>query len=163
MIVLVMGVTGSGKTTVGQMLSQQLGWEFADADSFHPPANIEKMRQGIGLTDAERQPWLANIHDAIMRWTAEGRSVVVACSALKRAYRRQLCQGVKLDIVYLRGTYQLIAERLQHRTGHYATESLLTSQFEALEEPVDEEVAVIDINHSTEEIVAEVRKRLGLA
>src|SRR4051812_24404070 len=106
MTIIVMGVTGSGKTTVGTLLAQQLGWIFADADDFHTPANKEKMSKGIALTDADRGPWLDAIHDAMARWQSGGTNAVVACSALKQAYRDLLRKNVAVKVVYLKGTAQ---------------------------------------------------------
>src|SRR5882757_4145832 len=136
-----MGVTGSGKTTVGTLLATQLGWEFADADQFHPAANVERMARGIALTDADREPWLTALHDAIVQWLAEERKVVLACSALKRSYREKLGIGGAVRLVYLKGSYDLIAARLRERHGHFATEAILADQFAALEEP-DEAIVV---------------------
>ena len=161
MIVVIMGVTGSGKTVVGSRLAEQLGWEFTDADNFHSPANKEKMSRGIGLTDAERTPWLKTIHDAMLKWQAEKQNSVLACSALKHTYREILRQNVEAKFVYLRGSAEFIQSRLAHRSGHYATASLLESQFAALEEPHD--ALVVEINHTPEEIVEEIRKKLFLA
>jgi gluconokinase len=161
MIVLIMGVTGSGKTTVGELLAQQLGWGFADADNFHPPANVEKMRRGEGLTDAERAPWLKAIHDAMVRWQVEHKNFVLACSALKHTYRKLLREDVEVQFVYLRGSKELIASRLSHRHGHYATADLLTSQFEALEEPTG--ATLIDIDQTPDQIVDAIRQKLDLA
>jgi gluconokinase len=161
MIVMVMGVTGSGKTTIGSLLAKQLGWLFMDADEFHPAANVEKMRRGIPLDDADRQPWLQSIHEALVGWTTEERNVVIACSALKCSYRRQLSEGLEVRLVYLKGPYDLIAERVGHRSGHYAKADLVASQFAALEEPHD--AIVVDIAQSPEEIVRNIRKQLDLA
>ena len=166
MIVLLMGVTGAGKTTVGALLARQMGWEFADADSFHSAANVEKMRRGIALTDEDRAPWLRALHDFMAERSAASRDLVLACSALKRAYRQKLCEGLDIKLVYLHGKQEYIVERLRGRRGHYAPASLVASQFADLEEPDDdepEEVAVVEIDHSPEEIVAEIRRRLGLA
>ena len=160
MTIIVMGVTGSGKTTIGTLLAKQLGWTFADADDFHTPSNKEKMSKGIALTDADRGPWLDAIHDAIVRWEAAGTNAVVACSALKQAYRDLLSENVGAKFVYLRGTAEMIIERLGHRKGHYAKENLVASQFEALEEPTDS--YVVDIGGTPEEIVAETRRELKL-
>jgi gluconokinase len=160
-IIIVMGPEGVGKTTVGTLLAHELGWQFADADEFHPPANIEKMSRGIPLTDADRVPWLEALHRAIMQWDAEGRNVVLACSALEREYRARLAQNADVKFVYLKGTYELIAARLRAREGHFAHEDLLASQFAILEEPQD--AITVDASQTPEEIVAEVRKRLGLA
>ena len=163
MIVLLMGPAGSGKTTVGKLLADQLSWEFADGDDFHPPANIEKMSQGIPLTDEDRLPWLQSIRDAMRQWQAQGKSVVVACSALKRNYRDLLGIGSNakaIKLVYLKGTYDLLLERLHSRTGHYMKEQMLTSQLADLEEPTD--TLTIDISNTPEKIVSEIRKHLGL-
>jgi gluconokinase len=159
-IVIVMGVEGSGKTTVGTLLARQMGWEFVDADSFHPAANIEKIRKGIALNDADRAPWLHAIHAAVVRWQTEHRNVVLACSALKRAYRQEIVVGPDVALVYLKGSYDLIAQRLRNRHGHFATLPLLASQFASLEEP--EEGVTAEVNRSPEEIVAQIRYRLQL-
>ena len=161
MIVIVMGPEGVGKTTVGTLLARELGWQFVDADDFHPPANIEKMARGIPLTDADRAPWLAALHDAIMHWDAERRNVVLACSALERSYRARLAQNADVEFVYLKGSYELIAQRIRTREGHFAHEDLLASQFAILEEPQD--AITVDASRTPEEIAEEVRKRLGLA
>jgi len=156
-----MGTTGAGKTTIGTMLAQQLNWEFADADNFHPPANIEKMSRGIPLNDADRAPWLAAMRKAILEWIAAGKNVVLACSALKRAYRDALRPGPEVRIIYLKGTYALFAERIRHRRGHFAGEQILAGQFADLEEPDDAITA--DTLKSPDEIVAGIRKQLGLS
>jgi gluconokinase len=161
MIVIVMGVVGVGKTTVGSLLAEQLGWEFVDADSFHSAANIKKIRQGIPLDDADRAPWLKAMHDAIVKWISDRRNVVLACSALKRSYRAQLCVGPEVKLVYLKGSYDLIYQRLGSRHGHFATEQLLASQFAILEEP--EEAITVEVNRPPQEIVKEIRGRLGVA
>ena len=161
MIVVVMGTTGSGKTTVGSLLAKRLGWEFVDADDFHPPANVEKMKHGIPLTDADREPWLKALHDKIIEWIAEGRNVVLACSALKRSYRDELRTSSDVKFVYLRGSYELFSQRVSARKGHFAKEDLLASQFATLEEPTD--AITVDAVPLPEQIVAEVRRQLGLA
>jgi gluconokinase len=160
LIVLVMGVTGSGKTTVGSLLAAQLGWEFADADQFHPAANVEKMSRGIALTDADREPWLAAMRVAIAKWLAEGKNVVLGCSALKQSYREKLGVGGDVRLVYLKGSYEQIAARLRERHGHFATEAILADQFAVLEEPRDS--VVVDVGRTPEEMVAEIRRRMGL-
>jgi gluconokinase len=156
-----MGPAGSGKTTIGELLAAQLGWKFADGDSFHSAANIEKMRRGVPLDDSDRIPWLNSIREAMEKWGAQGRNVVLACSALKREYRRRLQINANVKLVYLKGTYELLRERLHARKGHYAGEQLLASQFADLEEPTD--AVTIDAAHTPEEIAAEIRKQLGLA
>lgn len=135
MIILVMGVTGSGKTTVGKMLASRLGWVFLDADNFHSAENVEKMRRGIPLSDADRGPWLAAIHAELVKCAGEKVDAVLACSALKESYRERLVAGVEMRIVYLKGTYGEIAARLQRRTGHFAGDGILAGQFADLEEP----------------------------
>ncbi|HWJ48182.1 MAG TPA: gluconokinase [Candidatus Udaeobacter sp.] len=158
MILIVMGVVGAGKTTVGKLLASQLGWEFADADDFHPESNVEKIRHGIALTDADREPWLDHLRDAIVRWIADGKNVVLACSALKRAYRAKLCLGPEVRLVYLKGSVALIADRLRSRHGHFAGESILVSQLADLEEP--ETAITVEINDTPQQIVAQIRKAL---
>jgi gluconokinase len=160
MIVVVMGVTGSGKTAVGSRLAQQLGWEFADADNFHSPANVEKMRLGIPLGDADRAPWLNSLRHALAQWLREQRNVVLACSALKKSYREQLLVGSEVKFVYLKGSYDLIEQRLRLRHGHFASETILAGQFADLEEPDD--ATTVEIDQSVEAIVAEIERRIGL-
>lgn len=159
MIVVVTGVTGSGKTTVGSLLAKRLGWEFADADDFHSAANKEKIRHGIPLTDADRMPWLAALHDKITQWMTEKRNVVLACSALKQSYREMLWHGPEVKFVYLKGSHELIYQRLRARKGHFADEHILASQFADLEEPTD--AIIVDITPPPEQIVKEICRRLG--
>jgi gluconokinase len=159
-----MGVSGSGKTTVGRTLAARLGWRFADSDAFHPAANVAKMTRGVPLTDEDRWPWL----DAIAAWIAStresGECGVVACSALKRAYRDRIAAGRDdVRFVYLRGGYDTIAARMHARTGHYMPPSLLQSQFDALEEPAPGEAVVAGIDLPPDAIVAKVIETLGLA
>ena len=142
--IVVMGVSGCGKTTVASRLAQRLGWDFAEADTFHSAANVQKMQSGIPLTDADRWPWLDGIAAWIEGKRREGRHCIVACSALKRAYRERLANGHDdVRFVYLRGAYETIAARMAGRTGHYMPLSLLQSQFDALEEPAADEGALI--------------------
>jgi gluconokinase len=161
MIIIVMGVTGAGKSTIGLLLAAQLGWKFADADDYHPPSNVEKMRQGIPLTDDDRGPWLDRLHHEITAWIAANRNVVLACSALKRAYRDQLAVGPEVRFVYLKGSPDLIASRVRQRHGHFAGEQILAAQFADLEEPTD--AVMVEISAPPQQIVNEVRTKLGLA
>src|ERR1700720_4097747 len=156
MIIVVMGVTGSGKTTIGNLLAARLAWLFADADAFHSAANKEKMHKGIPLTDADRLPWLAAMHDQITKWVASKQDAVLACSALKRSYRQQLWSGPEAEFVYLKGSYELIAQRLRARKGHFADEHILAGQFADLEEPTAADAAVVDISKTPAEIVEEI-------
>ena len=155
-----MGVTGSGKTTIGVLLAQRLGWEFVDADSFHSPANIEKIRHGIALDDADRAPWLRALRDAMEGWVAQHKSVMLACSALKESYRDELCIAGETRFVYLKGSYDLIYQRLKQRHGHFASEKILAGQFADLQEPDD--AFTVEIDQPVEEIVAEIRCGLEL-
>ena len=161
MVVIVMGVVGSGKTTIGHLLAQQLGWQFADADDFHPPANIAKIRSGIALDDDDRQPWLERLRAAINEWVSTRHNAVLACSALKSTYRQVLDAGAEVRFVYLKGSAELIAQRLRARQGHFAGEAILASQFADLEEP--QQAVTVDISRTPSEIVAEIRRNLGLA
>ena len=160
MIVIVMGVTGAGKTTIGQLLAEQVHWEFTDADDFHPASNVEKMRRGIPLSDEDRQPWLDRLQHAITEWIAAKRNVVLACSALKRSYRQKLNAGPEVRFVYLKGSPEQIADRLRARCGHFAGESILAGQFADLQEP--ENAISVDISETPQQIVDEIRKQLGL-
>lgn len=155
-----MGVTGSGKTTVGSLLASRMDWNFADADDFHSPANKAKMHAGIPLTDADRSPWLATIHDQIAKWVAAGQNAVLACSALKGSYRHILWSGPEVQFVYLKGSYELIAERLRGRTGHFADAHILAGQFTDLEEPKD--TLTVDIHPAPEKIVEAICRGLKL-
>jgi gluconokinase len=160
MVILVMGTTGAGKTTVGELLASRLGWIFLDADNFHPAANIEKMKHGIPLTDADRVPWLANIHAKLVQLSAAATNVVLACSALKQDYRDTLSADVDMRVVYLRGTYEQMRRHIEARHGHFAGEAILACQFADLEEPTD--ALVMDVSQTSEQIVNEVITRLGL-
>jgi carbohydrate kinase (thermoresistant glucokinase family) len=143
-VLVLMGVSGSGKTTVGALLAGRLGWRAAEADDFHPPANVAKMRSGVPLDDADRLPWLEAIAAQIDRWRSEGKRGVITCSALKRRYR-DIIVGHRADVrlVFLKGERELIADRLAARLGHFMPPSLLESQFAALEEPAPEERAIV--------------------
>jgi|SRR5271156_3787094 len=153
-----MGVSGAGKTTVGQLLASKLGCDFADGDDYHSAANVEKMRNGIALTDADREPWLETLHDLISGWIAARRNAVLACSALKRAYREQLLISPEVRLVYLHATRELLQQRLRARHGHFMTAKMLDSQLETLEEP--EGAIVVNVDQPPPQIVMEIRDRL---
>ena len=161
--IVVMGVSGVGKTTVAEQLAERLGWTFSDADRFHPPANVEKMRSGTPLTDDDRWPWFRIIAGEIDRHRTIGRGYVTACSALKQAYRAILTEGRgDVRVVYLKGSRELIMSRLQERKGHYFPTSLLDSQFATLEEPLTSEYAlVVSIDKPVDSIVDEIVRGLG--
>jgi gluconokinase len=160
MIVVLMGVSGAGKTTVGQALARQLQWRFADADDFHSAANVAKMHAGIPLTDADRAPWLAALHQAIVSWLAAHENVVLACSALKATYRAQIVVSPEVKLIYLRVSPEVVAVRLAHRQHHYMNPALIDSQFATLEEPAD--AVAVDASLTTKEIVLNIRRALAL-
>lgn len=163
--IIVMGVSGSGKSTVAEALARRAGMTFKDGDGFHPTANIEKMRAGIALTDADRAPWLTAIARAIDDAAERKAGIVVACSALKRTYRDLLVHGRRdVVLVYLKGGPALIARRLAGRHGHFMPAALLDSQFAALEEPGGDEPAItVDVDRPVDIIVADIIARIGLA
>src|SRR3712207_6584842 len=135
MVVILMGVSGSGKTTVGRLLAERTGATFYDADDFHTPANVEKMRAGVPLTDEDRRPWLDALRALVASCLERGEPAVLACSALKEKYRERLRVDGRVRFVYLEGDYELIEQRLKNRRGHFMKREMLKSQFETLEEP----------------------------
>ncbi len=153
-----MGVSGAGKSVVGRQLAAELGWRFADADDFHPQANVKKMRAGVALTDQDREPWLAALHELVR---SSEEPLVLACSALKARYR-DVISGDLADVsfVFLRGSFEEIKQRLERREGHYMPASLLQSQFDALEEPVG--ALTVDCMQPVDQLVAEIIRELGL-
>jgi gluconokinase len=159
-IVVVMGVSGSGKTTVGRLLASQLGWPFHEGDDYHPAANVEKMSHGVPLTDADRGPWLDALHELIARIAAGGGSAVLSCSALRQEYRERLAGAADgVVFVYLSGTFELFRDRLRARSGHFMKGDLLGSQLATLEVPQD--AITVDAAEAPETIVARIRERLG--
>ena len=159
-VIVLIGVSGSGKTTVGRLLSEELGWKYYEGDDFHPQANVEKMKNGVPLNDADRRPWLETLRDLIRNCLEGGDSAVVACSALKESYREILLVDERVILIYLKGDYELIRQRLRKRRGHFLDPKLLDSQFAALEEP--EAAMQVYVSLSPGEIVKSIRSRLRL-
>jgi gluconokinase len=163
-IIIIFGVSGAGKTTIGKLLARELSWHFLEADDFHPAANIKKMRSGHSLTDEDRRPWLERLRQQIERSLAAGENAVLACSALKRAYRDRLRASDEMKFVFLRGDYALVEKQLRSRHGHFMNAALLQSQFDDLEEPQpDENVLTIELGRTPEEIVERIKTKLNLA
>ena len=157
-VITMMGVSGCGKTTIGNLLADQLGWQFIESDDFHSEADIQKMSSGIPLTDADRWPWLERLNSLLREEINHGQQIVLSCSALKRSYRDVLYSGIEDGVyVYLKGSYDLIRERMQQRE-HFMKSDMLLSQFDALEEPQD--AVVIDIRLSEDEIINQIMSKL---
>ena len=153
---IVMGVSGSGKSTVGKALAEKLGWDYFDADDFHPQANIAKMAAGIPLDDSDRAPWLAALSDQLFATLKAGRHPVLACSALKESYRKQLLDGKDgVEIIYLKGRYDLLLERMSMREGHFMKPEMLKSQFFTLEEPKN--AIILDVSMPLDAMLAQVQ------
>ncbi len=160
MVLIMMGVTGSGKTTIGQLLARQLNWKFYDADDFHPPANVAKMHAGMALTDEDRQPWLESLHQLVKGLLEKKTNGVLACSALRETYREYLCIDNQVKLIYLKGDFRLIQERLRKRRHHFMNPDLLQSQFDTLEEP--QHGIIINIASPPKIIVKNIRAELHL-
>ena len=159
MIVLVMGVSGSGKTTIGEALARELGWKYLDADDYHPKANVAKMASGVPLEDADRWPWLEKINEELLKIQDEDRSAVVGCSALKQAYRERLARGLRdFKVVYLRGDFGLLQSRIAARKHRFMPPTLLQSQFDALEPPAH--AVEVDVSAPVESSLSKIKKQL---
>ena len=164
MVITIFGVSGAGKTTIGKLLARDLRWRFIEADDFHPAANIEKMRSGHPLTDNDRWPWLEQLRQQIERSLCARENAVLACSALKRAYRDRLDVSDEIKFVFLRGDYALVQKQLRSRHGHFINAALLQSQFDDLEEPEsDENVQTVDLGRKPQELVDEIKATLHFA
>lgn len=159
MIIIIMGVAGSGKTTIGSLLARELGCDFYDADDFHSESNRAKMSQGVALTDKDRTTWLLSLQKLIGQNIQLNKSIVLACSALKASYRKILGLNEHVRFIYLKGTYEQIETRLRKRTGHFMPAELLASQFDILEEP--QNAMTIDITQTPQEIITIIRKGLN--
>jgi len=155
-----MGVTGSGKSAVGKLLAQQLGWKFFEGDDFHSPANIEKMRRGMPLSDDDRRPWLEAIRESIRQMVERSENAVIACSALKHSYRQMLRITGEVVFVYLKANIDIVRERLKNRTGHFMNPNLIQSQFDTLEE--SEQALRVDASLPPGEIVRRIRTQLRI-
>ena len=161
MIAVVFGVAGVGKTTIGKLLAKELGWQFYEADDFHPPANIDKMKQGEPLTDEDRQPWLERLRERVERSLAANENAVLACSALKKKYRDRLRVNRDVKFVFLRGDRARIAAQLKRRGGHFFDPKLLDSQFADLEEPKPEEKAItVELGDDAGQLIAKIKASL---
>jgi len=162
MVVIIWGVSGAGKTTIGELLAQELHWKFYDADDFHPQVNIDKMERGEPLTDEDRQPWLQSLREAITRSLAANENAVLACSALKRKYRELLRVNADVKFVFLHGSRARIADQLKQRRGHFIDPALLDSQFADLEEPESsEDMLTIELRGEPDELVEQIRQKLS--
>ena len=161
MVVIIFGVSGAGKTTVGKLVAERLGWIFLDADDFHSPENIEKMKRGVPLREADRKPWLETLRQRIAQSLRKKENAILACSALKRAYRNELRIDSNIVFVFLRGDRQRIAKQMRGRSGHFMDPALLDSQFADLEEPQpDEDVIVVELSGTVEEAAQQVFLRV---
>ncbi len=163
MVIVICGVAGAGKTTIGQLLAQDLGWKFYDGDDFHPAANIDKMQRGIPLTDEDRQPWLKSLRRLIDRCLTAREDAVLACSALKCSYRERLRASDEVQLVFLRGEYSLIADQLRQRRGHFFDPALLKTQLAELEEPQPEEGAItVPLGREPRELLEDIKAKLRI-
>jgi gluconokinase len=162
-VIIICGVAGAGKTTIAQLLAQELEWKFYDADDFHSVANIAKMESGVPLTDEDRQPWLGKLRELVQECLMAGKNAVLACSALKKAYRDRLRVSEEVKFIFLRGNRSTITEHLQQRRGHFMNPALLDSQFEDLEEPQPSEHALsLELGRNFRDLVELIKTKLKL-
>ncbi|HEY3474346.1 MAG TPA: gluconokinase, GntK/IdnK-type [Anaerolineales bacterium] len=164
MVIVLMGVAGAGKTTVGRRLSVALNWQFYDADAFHSNENIAKMEQGLALTDEDRLPWLQRLQASLAEWVSKNENVVLASSLVKQSHRRTVIAPAEASVrlVYLKASQSLLARRLVERTGHFAGAALLESQMAALDEPSSHAALILDASDSPEELVHQIRAALQI-
>jgi gluconokinase len=163
MVIIVMGASGAGKTTIGRALADSLDWRFVDADDLHPPENVEKMARNEPLTDADREPWLLAVHATIAASLAAGEPLAVACSALNKRYRTAVAVGLPdVRFVYLKASRAVLQKRLEHRRGHFAGPGLVASQLETLEEPTSDEALTVDATETPEMLVAQIRSTFAV-
>lgn len=158
MVLIIMGVSGCGKTTIGKMLSAKLNWKYFEGDEYHPAENIEKMKNGIPLDDSDRKPWLLKLRSIIQDALDQKINIVLTCSSLKESYRKILRINNEVKFVYLKGSYSLIEKRMKERTDHFMKPGMLQSQFDALEEPTD--AIIVDIDNSSENILSQILNKL---
>lgn len=158
MVLIIMGVSGCGKTTIGKMLSAKLNWKYFEGDEYHPPENIEKMKNGIPLDDSDRQPWLLTLRSIIQDSQDKKVNIILTCSSLKESYRKILKINNEVKFVYLKGSYGLIEKRMNERKDHFMKPGMLKSQFDALEEPTD--AIIVDIDNSLENILIQILNKL---
>lgn len=158
MVLIIMGVSGCGKTTIGKMLSAKLNWKYFEGDEYHPQENIEKMKNGIPLDDSDRKPWLLKLRSIIQDSQNQKNNIVLTCSSLKESYRNILKVNNEVKFVYLKGSYGLIEKRMSERKDHFMKPGMLQSQFDALEEPAD--AIIIDIDNSSENILTQILNKL---
>lgn len=161
MVIILFGVAGAGKSLIGSLLATELGWEFYDADQFHPVRNIEKMTQGIALADEDRRPWIESLCESLREISGRREDAVLACSVLRESYRQRLALCAEVKLVFLKGEYTFIKKRLRGRRGHFMAPKLLRSQFETLEEPQGGAL-VVDVKLDPSEIVKVIRRELKL-
>ncbi len=158
MILIIMGVSGCGKTTIGKMLSAKLNWKYFEGDEYHPQENIEKMKNGIPLNDSDRKPWLLKLQYIINDTLSQKVNIIITCSSLKESYRKILKVSNEVRFIYLKGSYSLIEKRMNERKDHFMKPGMLKSQFDALEEPTD--AIIVDIDNSSENILIQILSKL---
>ncbi|MHB1688346.1 MAG: gluconokinase [Ignavibacteriaceae bacterium] len=158
MVLIIMGVSGSGKTTIGKLLSDKLGWRFYEGDEYHPKENIEKMKNGISLNDEDRKPWLMKLRSIIEESISKKNNIIISCSALKESYRKILQVNNEVNFVYLKGSFEMVEKRMKEREDHFMKPGMLQSQFDALDEPKN--AIIVDIENSSEKITINILNKI---